>query len=155
MTTSPRAGRPHAPGYGLPAAAQGMWSWAWAQGLLRRAQRYLLATGRVDGRPHVMPVWAVWHEGALWFSTGRESVKHRNLSVRPDCSLVAEDGPQTVVVDGTATQVEATPEVHSAYDAKYAEGMPAGEPIYRVAPTTVFGFSDAPEEFGKATRWRF
>lgn len=151
----PHASRPYAPGYGLPPEADGTWPWPWAQALLRRAQRYLLATTRADGRPHLMPVWAVWHDGALWFSTGAGSAKHRNLSARPRCSIAAEDGPHTVVLEGTAARTELPTGVSRAYEDKYAEPMPPGEPVYRLAPEVAFGLSDAAGEFAKATRWSF
>jgi hypothetical protein len=37
-----------------------------------------VATVRPDGRPHVMPVWAVWDQGLLWFSSSLGSRKSHN-----------------------------------------------------------------------------
>jgi hypothetical protein len=156
MTDTPQASRPHMPGYGLPPEEDGMWPWDWAQDLLVRAVRYWLATTRADGRPHLMPVWAVWRDGALWFSTGDRSVKGTNLATRPECSVAAEVGPHGVVVEGAARRVaEPPPEVVAAYDGKYRMGVPPGEPVYRLAPIVAFGLSDAEGEFVRSTRWRF
>ena len=155
MTSAPRASRPYMPGYGLPPAQEGMWPWVWAEDLLARATRYWLATARADGRPHLMPVWAVWHGGALWFSTGERSVKGTNLAARPRCSVGAELGPRSVVVEGAAHRVEMPAEVLAAYDAKYRESVPPGEPVYRLAPAVAFGLSDAEGEFVRSTRWQF
>jgi hypothetical protein len=45
------------------------------------------STVRPDGRPHVTPLIAVWHAGALWFATGPEERKARNLAENPSCVL--------------------------------------------------------------------
>lgn len=61
----------------------------WAAGLeqLRAADTFWLSTVRPDGRPHVTPLIAVWHAGALWFATGPEERKARNLAENPSCVL--------------------------------------------------------------------
>ena len=42
-----------------------------------------LATVRADGRPHVAPVWYLFDDdGTVVFSTGRSTVKGRNLARR-------------------------------------------------------------------------
>ena len=68
----PVADRPWMPGYGtLPAAdGTGLLPWSWATERLEAAHDFWLATTSADGRPHVMPVWAVWWRDALWFSSG-------------------------------------------------------------------------------------
>ena len=64
-----------------------------------------LATVRVDGRPHVAPVWyAVDDDGSIVFTTGEKTVKGRNLAragyaamsvddERPPFSFVTLEGP--------------------------------------------------------------
>ena len=82
--TEPTATRPYMPGYGVqPATAgRGLLPWSWAEQRLIRAHDYWLATVTPDGAPHLMPVWAVWHTGALWFSSSNGSPKARNLAGR-------------------------------------------------------------------------
>ena len=156
MTGAPQPSRPHMPGYGLPPAAEGMWPWDWAAQILAAATRYWLATTRADGRPHLMPVWGIWHRGVLWFSTGDRSVKATNLAARPACAVSVQSGPHGVVVEGTAHRLPAPPaEIAAAYDAKYRTGLPPGEPVYRLDPLVAFGLSDAEGEFVRSTRWRF
>ena len=71
-----------------------------------------LATVRVDGRPHVAPVWYVLDEadGAIVFNTGESTVKGRNLrrtgygalcvdDERPPFSFVTVEGPVTLSDD--------------------------------------------------------
>ena len=65
-----------------------------------------LATVRVDGRPHVAPVWFdVDDDGSLVFNTGRATVKGRNLRRDPRASLCVDDQRPPfsfVVVEGVA-----------------------------------------------------
>jgi len=154
-----RAARPHMPGYGLPADERSLEPWSWGEEILRDAHNYWVASARADGRPHLMPVWAVWHDGALWFSTGGESRKARNLAARAECSIGAERGPNAVIVEGVARRLaaaEAPGEVARLYAAKYGGGYPDDSPLFRVEPRVAFGFSEAADEFAEtATRWTF
>src|SRR5580693_3066134 len=51
-----------------------------------------LATVRVDGRPHVAPVWFdVDHDGSVVFNTGESTVKGRNLARDPRASFCVDD----------------------------------------------------------------
>ncbi len=159
MPKRARATRPHMPGYGLPDASAGLAPWSWAEAVLREAHNYWVATAGADGRPHVMPVWALWHDDALWLSTGGESRKARNLAARAECSVGAERGPHAVIVEGVARRLaaaEAPAAVAQAYAAKYGGGYPEDSPLFRIEPRVVFGFSEAADEFGQAaTRWVF
>ena len=147
------------PGYGLSEDARGLKPWSWAEQILRSGHNYWVATARADGRPHVMPVWAVWHDGALWFSTGAASRKAKNLAVRADCSVGVERGTSSVILEGAAIRLlaaEAPRELAELYAAKYGEGYPAESPLFRVAPRVAFGFSEANDEWREvATRWLF
>lgn len=148
----------------------------WSQALaeLTRAEVYWLSTVRSDGRPHVTPLLAIWLEGALYFCTGPNERKAKNLSANPHCVLMT--GQSTLngvdlVIEGTADSVSEPAElgrVASTYESKY--GMHFAEPdgtwsglgdairraevlVYRVMPETGFGF-DKGGTFSQ-TRWRF
>ena len=54
-------------------------SWDVVERLLTDAQLYWIITVRRDGRPHSVPLFGVWHEGAFAFCTGPDEQKHRNL----------------------------------------------------------------------------
>jgi nitroimidazol reductase NimA-like FMN-containing flavoprotein (pyridoxamine 5'-phosphate oxidase superfamily) len=71
------------PGYGISESAEGMLPWSWAEERLSDSRNYWVASTRPDGRPHLMPVWAVWVGDALYFSTARTSTKARNLFASP------------------------------------------------------------------------
>ncbi len=68
-------------------------------------RNYWVCTTRADGRPHAMPVWGLWLDDAVLFSTDPESVKARNLAARPDVVVHLESGDDVVVVDGRAERL--------------------------------------------------
>lgn len=49
--------------------------WAEARRRLEAAEIFWVSTVRPDGEPHVTPVIAAWHDGVLYFSTGRGEQK--------------------------------------------------------------------------------
>src|SRR5438128_8993913 len=103
----PRASRPLIPpGYGVPGDASGgeLLPWRWAAERLAEARSYWLCTTRADGRPHAMPLWAVWLDDALWFSSGRESQKSHNLERDPRCLIHLESGDDVVILQGEAVE---------------------------------------------------
>lgn len=150
--------------------------WAEARELLVRAELSWLSTVRPDGRPHVTPLPAVWHDGAPHFGTGPDERKARNLARNPQCVLTTGcnrfDRGLDLVVEGRAERVADEAVLRplaEAYEAKYgpdwhfdvrdggfrhggggAEGGTAL--VYRVAPVTAFGFAKG--TYGQ-TRWRF
>ena len=87
----PKSSRPHMPGYGLLDAAQGtgLLPWSWAVERLERSHDYWMATLRPDGRPHVMPVWGIWLEAAVWFSSSRGLAAIKQMIARLDEVLIA------------------------------------------------------------------
>lgn len=93
--------------YSDPAATAA--SWEETRRVLETAELFWACTVRADGRPHVTPVVAAWAEGAIWFSTGRDEQKFRNLSANPHVVMIAGcnrwDEGLDVVVEGNAVQV--------------------------------------------------
>jgi len=154
----PRATRPFMPGYGISTGKKGILPWKWAEERLRRSRQYWMVTVRADGRPHVMPVWGLWHEDAFYFSTGNQSCKARNLAANPNCVVCNEDAEQAVIVEGAASvwrDAASFEDFAREYQKKYKlniRGMK--EPIYRVTPRVVFGLYE--KKFPvTATRWLF
>src|SRR5436190_21807992 len=105
--TEPGAARPYMPGYGILPETEGtgLLSWSWAVERLTASHDYWLATGDAGGDPHVMPVWGVWLDGALWFSSSRQSRKARNLAARPRCTLTTDNALSPVVIEGEAERI--------------------------------------------------
>jgi nitroimidazol reductase NimA-like FMN-containing flavoprotein (pyridoxamine 5'-phosphate oxidase superfamily) len=82
--------------------------WSQAREELASAEVYWLSTVRPDGRPHVTPLLGIWLEGALYFCTGPEERKAKNLSENRHCVLTT--GQSTLdgldlVIEGTAERV--------------------------------------------------
>ena len=82
----------------------------WEQGRkdLQDAEVYWLSTVRSDGRPHVTPLLGVWLAGALYFCTGPNERKAKNLAHNPHCILTTGsnrlDGLD-IVVEGDVAKV--------------------------------------------------
>jgi PPOX class probable F420-dependent enzyme len=84
------------PGYGIvgPTQGSGLLPWSWAEERLTASRNYWVASSWPDGRPHAMPVWGIWHDGALWFSSSRQSRKARNLAADPRVAISIVDHEQ-------------------------------------------------------------
>ena len=158
----PTSSRPHMPGYGIGAAGAGrLLPWSWATDRLGASHEFWLATVRPDGRPHVMPVWAVWADDALWFSASPGSRKTRNLAANPHVVMTTDNPHEPVIVEGEAVPVT-DPERIAAFagwvNAKYATEYPAEffveNATFRVSPQWAFGLDDA-DFTGTPTRWAF
>ncbi|MBL7494103.1 pyridoxamine 5'-phosphate oxidase family protein [Frankia sp. AgB1.9] len=159
----PIASRPYMPGYGtLPAdEGGGLLPWSWAVERLAASHDYWLATVRPDGRPHVMPVWGVWLGDALWFSSGEESRKARNLSIRPFATLTTDNAAEPVVVEGRTDRIRAattighfTAAVNTKYRTDYPVSFFTANVTFRLRPSTAFALTDS-NFTGSPTRWAF
>ena len=157
-TADPIAERPHMPGYGIAEGEEGLLPWSWARERLEACRNYFVSSTQPDGRPHLMPVWAVWHDNRLYFSTAKTSRKARNLYANPACSVAIEGGAEALIVEGRAVTtddaVELTP-VWKAYKQKYDWSID-NEPMFVLHPTHAFAFIETANRFSStATRWRF
>jgi hypothetical protein len=110
-----------------------------------------------------MPVWGVWLDGGLWFSSGLRSRKARNLAADLRCTVTTDDAQNPVVVDGVARQVIDAPgmaafldAVNAKYDADLTSDFldPRVNGTFTVAPVRVVSLSH--DDFtGSPTRWTF
>jgi PPOX class probable F420-dependent enzyme len=164
MSDAP-ARRPYMPGYGMlgPAEGTGLLPWSWAEERLLGSHNFWLATRWPDGRPHVMPVWAVWHQAMLWFSSSKGSRKARNLAADPRCVLTTTDSDNPVVVEGVAELLiepahldEYLAVTNAKYGTSYGFEMvdPTKNCSFRMRPTWAFGLASG-DFTGSPTRWSF
>jgi hypothetical protein len=158
--SDPKPERPAMRDYGVPEDTSGTLPWSWAQERLEASHNYWVATSAPDGRPHVMPVWGLWFEGAFWFSTGATSRKAKNLAHDARCSVTTERADEAVIVEGVAAPArdrDALRRFVAAYKAKYDWDMdPGSDGYFVVRPRLGFGFIEHPDQFAqRATRWRF
>jgi hypothetical protein len=144
---TPRAERPHMPGYGTAAASAGLLPWSWAETRLRESHDFWLATVTPAGRPHLMPVWAVWTGEVVWFSSSRRSVKARNVAAGWDDLLIVTDAePLRSFLDA----------MNAKYATAYGEDFldPGANASMRLRPEKAFGLRE--KDFtGTPTRWTF
>jgi len=156
--TEPLIDRPRMPGYGIADEIDGALPWEWAKDVMDACRNPAIATTRPDGRPHVMPVWAVWlDDDGVVFSTAITSVKSKNLLVNSHCAFSFERDHDNLVVEGKAEVVELDEldGFTDLYKKKYDYAIEEG-PVWLLRPTAAFGFIETNEDFTKtATRWRF
>nr|WP_246400611.1 pyridoxamine 5'-phosphate oxidase family protein [Jiangella mangrovi] len=148
--------------------------WPAAAEQFAAAPKYWLATGRADGRPHVMPVLGVWLGATLAISCRPGSVKGRNLlrdgaGGGGHCVVTAATDLGDLVLEGTARHVtglarqDAVAAAFAAtYDWRFAlrdgrifdDSLP-GSPEYAFFEITLAkAFGYGPDGL-TATRWRF
>ena len=151
--------------------------WPEARKHLQEAAVFWVSTVRPDGRPHVTPLISVWLDDALYFCTGQNERKAKNLERNPHCILSTGcsdfDHGLDLVVEGDAVRVSNDVELRriaEAYEAKYgsdwrfevrdgfffhasAPGGASPVVVYGLAPMTAFGFRKG-KEFSQ-TRWKF
>jgi len=153
------------PGYGtLPATAgTGLLPWSWAEERLAASHDFWLATVTPAGVPHLMPVWGIWRDGQLWFSSSSESRKARNLTAEPRCTLSTSDPAQPVVLQGRAARVtdrDALAGMLAAENAKYGTSYgwemvdPASNSVFALRPELAFAL-DTADFTGSPTRFTF
>ncbi len=153
--------RPAMRNYGIATEDTGLMSWDWVDGQMAKARSYWICSTRPDGRPHAAPVWGVWYEGVLYFSTDTESRKARNLAARPDVVVHLESGDDSVILEGVVeviTDRTLLRQVGKAYAQKYPPYDPVGDETpglwYALRPATALAWQehDFPHT---ATRWDF
>ncbi|MGV9789207.1 pyridoxamine 5'-phosphate oxidase family protein [Streptomyces sp. NPDC003435] len=150
--------------------------WPEAERHLADAEIFWVSTVRPDGRLHVTPVLAAWHDGVLYFSTGPEEQKAKNLARDAHCALTTGRNSLTegldLIVEGRAEQVTdpaKVEEVIAAYETKYGAHITSPEGtffgigdafrtgravVFAVEPDTAYGFGREGGVFTH-TRWAF
>ena len=136
---------------------------------LDAAGRYWLATTSANGRPHVVPVGIVWHDGTFYFTSGAGTQKSKNLARDPYCVITVAAPRTDVVAEGEArivrddAELRRIAELFKDWGPEVRDGAfwheysapSAGPPpwdVYAMRPHRIFAFSSG-EPHG-ATRWR-
>jgi PPOX class probable F420-dependent enzyme len=161
----PQISRPYMPGYGIlgPDEGSGLLPWSWAAERLTSARNYWVVSVWPDGRPHSMPVWGMWDDSTLWFTSGAASRKARNLRADPRCVVTTEDAGDPVVIEGTAAIITDQASIRRVLDLmndKYRTDLqpsfldPAVNATIAVRPQQVIGMRHG-DFTGSPTRWTF
>lgn len=158
----PKRMRPYMQDYGIAEGKQGLMSWDWVREQMANSRNYWICSTRLDGRPHAAPVWGIWLDDTLYFSTGRTSLKGRNLAANPAVVVHLESGDNAVILEGVVEEVTDTalyPRIAETYAAKYPPFRPdpasdSGAIWYALRPSVAFGWLE-PDFPNTATRWEF
>jgi hypothetical protein len=164
MAEQSKRGRPHMQNYGIAESEAGLMSWEWVDEQLTKSRNYWIASTRPDGKPHAAPVWGVWLNGVLYFSSDEGSRKARNLAANPEVVVHLESGDDCVILEGRVEVMGSRDEllalgVGKAYSGKYPPFDPFenGEMFgrwYRLRPRTALAWLE--KDFpNTATRWDF
>ncbi|MFC8127179.1 pyridoxamine 5'-phosphate oxidase family protein [Streptomyces sp. NPDC057302] len=150
--------------------------WAETQRRLEDAEVFWITTVRPDGRLHVTPLIAAWHDGALYFSTGPGEQKAKNLAGDAHCVLTTGHNTLSegldIVIEGTAERVTdpgRQNEVIAAFEAQYGDHITSAQGVFHgfgdsirngndllfaVEPGTAYGFGHNGQVFSH-TRYTF
>ena len=147
--------------YRIDPSQDGLLPWSWASEQMARSRNYWIGSTRPDGRPHVAPVWGVWMDGVLYFSTDRSSRKSRNLAINPHVVVHLESGDEVVILEGVVDELhdlELYQQIARAYNTKY-QGLYMEEEsdsglVYTVRIQHAYGWLE--QDFVRsATHWKF
>jgi hypothetical protein len=174
MTSTPREPNEttNLDSYGLPPVPWSRAQSALAEAPSRPELTYFLGTVCRDCQPHAAGIGAVYVSGDLYFTSGPNTRKSRNLATNLACTISAHLATIDLVIYGEATRVT-DPAIVERLAAVYRGGgwpaeaagdaltapfsaPSAGPPpwhLYRLRIKTLVGVATS-EPYG-ATRWRF
>jgi hypothetical protein len=150
-----RRSRPEfGPKYGISTDAEGMLPWSWADERLGAARNYWIVTAGTDREPSAAPVWGVWTDGAVHFSTSPLSRKGLNLARDPRVVIHLDSGDEVVILHGEVEQYELEDSIADAYEGKYDYRPEPGEGWFKLRPRRALAWLE--REYPKtATRFDF
>src|SRR3712207_3520976 len=164
----PVAEMPYIPDYGVTAETWQPLPWDWAAAKLAAGRNYWLVTASAQGRPHALPVWAVWDESEhrFAFSCGPRSRKARNIRENPHVTVAVDDTVECLSLEGQATVLShetRRQEWARRYVAKYGSIEPALDAgfvlahlVVEVAPERAIAIIERDTDFApRPPRWRF
>jgi general stress protein 26 len=93
------------------------------------------ATVSPEGDPHVVPLWFVWHDGAIWLNSLKRSRRARDLAAGSKVAMSIDAGEaygelRGVVIYGRAADAEPGPTldaVRAIFGEKYWGGVAVPE----------------------------
>lgn len=136
--------------------------WSWVSSRMLVARNYWIST-HAKNFPSSRPVWGVWCEPRLLFSTGSQVARNINDDERVQVNL--ESGDELVIIEGTASPLDESDLDFwvGEYNAKYNWDMPlTTEDVFEVRPVRVLAWMcDSTGQDGgalfsnSATQWHF
>ncbi len=131
--------------------------WRWIVEQIGLSHHYWLSSTRPNGHPHVVPIAAIWHDEALYFSLSLTSVKGRNISQQPRVAIHLESSRNVVILEGVAQPADNAPirdTVLPRYIERYNFTPPATEnnQWLNVHPDRVLAWILS-DSYNTSTRW--
>ena len=130
--TTPKITRPKFPkGYVDNLVSYVDWDWVAAQ--LTESRHYWLSSVRPNGKPHIVPRWAVYVDGKIYYDGSPETRHARNIETNPNICVNLESGSEVIMLEGTSRAADKpSPELakrlSTEYKRKYKELEYAPEP---------------------------
>ena len=108
-------------------------SWEWVATQLTESKHYWVCSVRPNGRPHVVPRWAVFVDGKIYYDGSPETRHSRNIEINPHITVNLENGVEAIILEGTTRAApKPSPELGKklaeAYKRKYKDLGYAPEP---------------------------
>jgi hypothetical protein len=104
-----------------------------------------------------MPVWGVYVDNGVVFSTDPTTLKAKNMKRNPNIIVHLESGDELVVLEGKVEKIKLSKRIDEAYNAKYKmrlSSFPGPAAIYSLKPKVVLAWRE--KDFPvSATRWEF
>jgi nitroimidazol reductase NimA-like FMN-containing flavoprotein (pyridoxamine 5'-phosphate oxidase superfamily) len=140
--------------YGIAETEEGMLPWTWADERLAAARNYWIVTSSEDGAPSAAPVWGIWADGAVHFSTSPRSRKGRNLARDPRVVIHLDSGDEVVILAGEVAPYTLADGMADAFQEKYEWRPEGGEGWYLLQPRRALAWAER-DYVKSATRFDF
>jgi pyridoxine/pyridoxamine 5'-phosphate oxidase len=129
-------------------------TWDWVEQRLETTWNFWLTTMSLEHGPHSRPIWCLWQDEALLFTSSPRSRKAREFAAEPRVSVHLELVREAVVLDGVVEEANPDAAAVDAYAEKYGRRPPDGQQWYAVRPRSCYAAEEAtyPES---ATRFLF
>ena len=127
---------------------------------LEKQGHYWLSTAEVGGRPHVIAVSGLWHDGEMVVTTLGTSKTARNMAMNPLVVVAGGDPSDAIVIQAQvieAVPVEDAPRLAGEWQAAMGWEPAADWVFYRLRPTRIQAFRGYDEIGGRdvmvRSRW--
>jgi general stress protein 26 len=142
----------------MPETRENLVSWEFVAEQMTRSRHYWISPVFPDGRPHVVPVWGIWHENRFHFECSMQTAWGQNILKNPRIAVHLPIADQVVVIEGTAHIIQ-DDEIDddtwnlldSAFQNKYR--VDKGSPYIYVNPQKVLAWDG--EDLSTMARWLF
>jgi len=137
-------------------------AWDYVEKRLSEAKNYWFSSVRPNGRPHVIPRWAVYLDGKIYYDGSPETRHAQNIARNPHVSLHLESGDQVIIAEGQSKpagkpEAELAQKIATAYCLKYEQFGYAPQPdqwdeggLYEFTPQKILAwtqFNQDPTKF--------